>query len=246
MRLKEQNRVVGIETDGVPLRVHPGFKSEAFQRGIQEILVAQLKSYKLKKITFTGAASEDGPWVFFQGLVVKKQYHHEPDPTMRQQSFGQIIPRLPGAGGLVTPLPSNSHWPSLEDGEFGPSIAELFYTGIIDLNKPALLSNQKESKIFKREDLVFAFENPSITDRTNTDCMSCHAAMSRRILLGLDGKSNPFKYVAPNSQVTTKSVMPSQSPTNFRIFGWFGASPVVSDRVIHESANVVDLIESQY
>ncbi len=244
--LKEQNRLAGIETTGKALRVHPGFKSDSFRNSLRDLLVTNLKGYALKKVTFTGGASEEGPWVFFQGLVVNKHFRPEPDPTMNRQSFGQIIPKLPGAGGSVSPLPSNSHWPAVEDAEYGPSIAELFYTGTIDLNRPALLSNKKESKVFKREDLVFAFENPSITDRTNTDCMSCHAAMSRRILLGLANKPNPFKYAAPNNRTTIDSVMPSQSPTNFRIFGWFGASPVVSDRVIHESANVVDLIERQF
>lgn len=244
--LKEQNQKAGIETVGVPLGVHPGFKNENFRTQFQTLLGESLAKFRLKKITFTGAENVDGPWVFFQGLVVNQRYQLEPDPTMRHSPFGEISPGLPGFGGTLSPLPYNSNWSFSKDFGMGPSIADLFYTGTLDLDQPARLPDSSESQVFKLRDLARVFENPTITDPSNTDCFSCHTAMSRGLLMNLNAKQNPFQYVAPNGHVTMDAVFSSSSPTNFRIFGWFGSRPVVADRVINESASVADMLEKLF
>lgn len=246
VELKIQNQAYGIETNGVPLKIHPGFKRAAFRNELHANLLTLLKKYKLRKITFSGAETEEGPWVFFQGLILKQHYQLEPDPTLRHQAFGEITPELPGKGGSINPLPSNKNFLFPLDRGFGPSIAELFYNGPIDLNGPAHLPDSTESRMFKLKDIVAAAENPLIADRTNTDCFSCHTAMSRGMLLGLAEKQNPFKYAAPNDHVTLKPLYLNETMTNFRVFGWFGSRPMISNRAIHESAQVADMIEKLF
>lgn len=247
-QLKEDNRNAGIETNGVPLRIHPGFKRNEFRTQLHQVLLAGIPKYNLKKITFTGAESEVGPWVFFQGLVTNHHFVLEPDPTLRNLPFSHAFPELPGEGGVISPQPTNFNWTisHSHDRGLGPSISELFYTGAIDLSKPAVLSDGTESKVFKLEDLVHVFENPNITNRTNSDCISCHTTMSRGLLMNISEKPNAFKYKIPNEHISTKTTFLNSSPTNFRLFGWFGSRPVISPRVINESADVADLIEKLY
>lgn len=247
VELKEQNRREGqaFDTNGVPLKIHPGFRREGFRLGLQSLLMTGLKSYHLKKITFIGADSHNGPWVFFQGLVSNGHYQLESDVNLQGKSHGHIIPELPGRGGQIEPVPTNQAWPFAEDNFLGPSIRDLFVVGQLNPQQPARLPDHSESKVLKLEDLVQAFSNPRITDRTNTDCFSCHASMSRELMLKLPMRG-PFSYTTANNHVSLGEVAVNESITNFRTFGWFGPTPIISKRVIFESAEVVDLLEKQF
>jgi hypothetical protein len=246
LQLKLQNKEFGIETTGIPLRTHPGFKRAGFRSQLQEITLAAIQKSKLKKITFIGAALAQGPWVFFQGLVKDESYILEADVSLNNQAFGHVIPMAPGYGGVLSPLPTNKNWPASEDQFFGPSVNDLFYEGILDLKKPAILSNQTESKVFKKEDIVHAIDNPKISNRMNTDCFSCHTVTSRTYLLELEKYDSVFRFKAPNNHTTLDAVVINKSTTNFRVFGWFGSRSVASQRVINESADVADKIEKLF
>lgn len=246
LKLKLQNKEAGVDTNGVALRVHPGFKVSGFRKQFQDLILQNIKISKLKKVTFIGAALAEGPWIFFQGLVNDQHYVLEPDPSMHGQSFGHVVPKAPGLGGTLSPLPTNKNWPVAQDQFFGPSINDLFFDGVLDLKKPATLANQTESKVFKIEDIVHALDNPSLSNRTNTDCFSCHTTTSRTYLLELEKNDSPFKFKTPNDHVTLTPAMINKSFTNFRAFGWFGSKGMVSQRVINESADVANLIEKLF
>ncbi|HWU42788.1 MAG TPA: hypothetical protein VN132_05090 [Bdellovibrio sp.] len=246
LQLKQQNKEAGVDTTGVPLKIHPGFTVPGFSKKLNGILLASLQTARLKKITFTGAASADGPWAFFQGLIQNQHFVLESDPTLHNLPFGSISPELPGNGGSISPSPDNINWPISDDGGHAPSAANLFFKGTIDLKNPAILADASESKVFKIEDLVNVFDNPQITNRTNTDCFSCHTSTSRAALLNLVNEPNQFKYQAPNDHTTLTPVLMNKSITSFRTFGWFGSRGVVSRRVINESAEVANLIEKIY
>ncbi len=246
VELKHQNKLQGVSTTGVPLRVHPAFKLESFRSDLKNIVIEALKLSELKKITFLGADTAAGPWLFFQGLVLNDQYVLEPDPKLRGQSFGTVLPKLPGEGGVIEPLPSNFNWPFSEDNGVGPSIIDLFTNGEIEPKSPAQLSNGSKSRVLKVEDIPHAIDNPHISDRTNTDCFSCHTSMSRAMLYKMDLHDSPFRFKASDDKVTLDNLLATDSMTNFRIFGWFGSRPVVSNRVIFESAQVLQLIERYF
>jgi hypothetical protein len=67
--------------------------------------------------------------------------------------------------------------------------------------------------------------------------------MSRQLLMDLGSKTNPFKYETPNKHVTLQTASLNNSFTNFRVFGWFGPTAIITPRVINEGAGVADLIE---
>lgn len=240
--LKSFLKESGVETVGVPLTVHPGFKVRSFPSRLEKDLLDSLRESRLKKITFTGSSDGVGPWVFFQGLVTDEKYELESDTTLRDQPHGFIVPKRPGLGGEIFPEPRNLN----TVGEaFGPSVLDLFYNGSIEVSDFAKLGDGTVSSRVRKFDIPSVIENPAISNRTNTDCFSCHASTSRKFQLNLDKHESEFQFIPPSGK-TSHAKHLDKTLTNLRVFGWFGSSPIAAQRVVNESTAVADFMEKLF
>lgn len=248
VELKLKNEEIGIFTTGKSLSVHPGFKNIDFTSKIKNIVMNTIKKTQLQKMTFSGVDSASQSWVFFQGLVSDSQFIPTPDPTLQHSPIGFITPEAVGAGGVLFPEPQNFNWFTSYPGEIlAPSIKDLFGIGLVDLERKATLNNLPNSplysEIFRIKDIISAIENPQISNRTNTDCFSCHTSTSRSLLSQIDPDGNKFTYTLQGNNSSLRGDHLNKSMTNMRIFGWFGSKPSINRRVIHESAEVAVAIE---
>jgi hypothetical protein len=240
LRLKADLAKKGITTTGVPLKPHPGMKDPDFQSLIKTVLLSALGQAKLEKITFSGAATAQGPWLFFQGLVDGQRLNLERDPTLQNLPHGYIVPRKPGSGGEFFPSPTPYN--SVENETSGPRIQDLFVSGPVNLQEFATLGNGDQSRFIRKSDIVAVIHNPAFSNRTNTDCFSCHSGTSRQLQLGLP-TNGPFVFKAPQG-TTAQAKYVDANVTDFRAFGWFGSLPVANQRVVNESTLVADFMKS--
>ena len=263
-RLKAMLKAKGIDTQGMPLGVHPGLKSADFAREVGAFLERQVDEKDLSAIAFMGldgAAPE--PWIFFAGTRLPDgTYGPAPIPAL---GFGsaQMLDFIDGAPNVVpAPLPTNRNPVSnvlavpLPDRR-GVATAALF-AGNLDLDAPAVIAEADGMPIVdaanppvRNRDIPDLIANPRRAHFFSTDCISCHTETTRRSILKIGGDS-PFAYDRPPD---ISGVDPAVLPTekwNVRNFGWFplgkdkGIKPTATMRTANETADSVEFINRVY
>lgn len=99
-------------------------------------------------------------------------------------------------------------------------------------------------------DRAFQFENPEILNTGTLDCVSCHAAQTTRLW----GEKNKTQWNWPGDfqlskfqssrNLENRSVNPLQT-NRLRGFGYFEDEPQISQRVINETAKVLDTLDHE-
>ncbi len=99
-------------------------------------------------------------------------------------------------------------------------------------------------------DRAFQFENPEILNTGTLDCVSCHAAQTTRLW----GEKNKTQWNWPGDfrvsrfqsprNLENRSVNPLQT-NHLRGFGYFEDEPQISQRVINETAKVLDALDKE-
>ncbi len=94
-------------------------------------------------------------------------------------------------------------------------------------------------------DAIAAMENPTLHDTVDSQCLGCHVGSYigpyRAGEAGIDLAASASWYVSPTHDLT----VPPSDPTHLRGLGYFGTTPVISQRVANETANVLDEIAAQ-
>jgi hypothetical protein len=246
-QLVELKKKYGIQTDGLPLGIHPGLvkPQSGFFKDFQSWALQALSQAVLKQVTFAGIGGQQGPWLFFQGTVDPQglTYRLEADPNLSGQPMMVVTPGLLGEGIRVQPAPTNQEVRPDQTRVYRPSVMDLFYQGTLNLQAPATLGDGSLSQQLRVGDVGYFLDHPRLAHRGNTDCLSCHSVTSRHLILGL-GPSSPYQYQMPLG-VTALSSYLVRSHVNFRAFGWFGAQPVANQRVTQESAEAAAQINRE-
>jgi hypothetical protein len=158
-----------------------------------------------------------------------------------------IVPRLSSANQFF----SNSALqnPTKFQGGLAPEPqGENINLLVKDSTKLLKLSEQQIKDSMKA---AHRFENPLKHNAGTLDCMSCHLAQTARIhtvtkFSKIDFSSIGLKenYKAPTDlKLDLKNKSPLQNQTNIlRAFGYFNDQPIVSQRTINESAEVVRMM----
>jgi hypothetical protein len=101
---------------------------------------------------------------------------------------------------------------------------------------------------------LLRIENPNFNSPNTIDCASCHVAEVARVLngaaLGLSANGNPNAFVAPATipfvdLTVTAPVVPGPLSLDFHAFSYKGNQTRINQRVINETANVVDYSNTQ-
>lgn len=214
-----------LSTSGLPLNVHP-LLAAAMKTGNQEVAALYetiVRKYarpeKLKKLTMMGlAAGSQTHWIFFGGNIVNGQWVQDTIPNLSDNSKMSVELNL-NSNEIFVPVPAQ-----IDASTFGFFHRELLAEGEID----TIRAN------------VHKIENPAITNRNNSDCLSCHSATS----LHTNAMSLVPLYIEGVTANAPKGITayPAQGLLqrhrlhwNMRAFGYFGTVPTLSMHAVNES-----------
>lgn len=215
--------LLGMSSSGLPLNVHP-LLAAAAKSGNQEVAAiyeAIVRKYakpeKLKKLTMMGLGSQTH-WIFFGGSIVAGKWVQD------------TIPGLSDNGRLAVELNLNS--------------TDLFIPAPLDINTSTYGFFRRELLLDGQIDTirneVLKMENPSFTNRNNSDCLSCHSASS----LHTNSAARVPVFVEGASATAPKGITayPAQGLLqrhrlhwNLRSFGYFGVLPTLSMHTVNEA-----------
>jgi hypothetical protein len=267
-RLKSSLKVAGIDTQGMPLGVHPGLKGDTTAKNVtaqlRAFLAKHLSESKLGGMAFLGIPSDaPEPWIF-GGLQRTSDGKYVPALSANLSgAAAQGLDVQGGRSGEVVPTPrpmnrvaiTNNLALALADRR-GVSTAALF--GNIDqtfLDAPAVIGQDADGNPvvdpgadgpLRNRDIADFIANPQATHFFSADCVSCHTETRRRKVLLLP--DSPLRYMRPDGiSGVDPSVLPGED-YNVRNFGWFqrGGGPTVTLRAGNETASVVDFINRVY
>jgi hypothetical protein len=98
-------------------------------------------------------------------------------------------------------------------------------------------------------DALVRIENPAKNSPTTIDCGSCHLATPTalfvaRPLLGLDDTTSPLAFQPDGVHVTAAEMAPTlpSASSDFHASSYFNAEATVNQRVVNETASIVDYL----
>lgn len=222
---------------GEALSVHPRLVSErfsgAFWASVRTAILKFCGSENLTRATAMNVMNGEQVWAF-AGVDVRKT-----------EITSIMIPRV---GRTVQGIVMGTANTDEFTGSIRPAAAadpelEAFVQDSIGMKK-----NEKELlSMIKR---IHEYENPKLNNPGTVDCVSCHLAQSARAWAQTNFQSWDWKsefkdqiYSAPLN-ITNASEMPFKS-NHFRAFGYFYDKAMISQRVINESAEVVQALSAE-
>jgi hypothetical protein len=212
-----------LTTSGLPLGVHP-LLLNAVTTGNTEVgeiyanVIRHLaKPENLKKITMMGlAAGSQTHWIFFGGNIEKGVWVQENIPNLQDDPKKSVELNL------------NS------DKIFFPAPLDILTSTYGFFHREFLVADQYD--ILKVE--LHRLADPSVTNRNNSDCLSCHSATSLQVNV------RPAQYLEGVTALAPKGITAYPAPTllqkhrlnwNLRAFGYFGILPTLSLHTVNES-----------
>lgn len=218
-----------------PLAVHPILVAQGLlgneAKGLQSILLAHAGAKNLVRFTI------------FTPANLATQWHFSGFDIANGKATPMVIPTL--AGNQTTVSFFAGFRGSLSGG-FTPSTTskeDMQLLGNLDQAKAATKAVQQSAF-----DAALRIENPGKHSPDTIDCASCHVAGPAEVLtggaLGLSATGNPNAF-KPDTKLVRVSETKQTTPVgpasrlNFHAFSYRNDQPMISKRVINETASVV-------
>jgi hypothetical protein len=233
-------RASGRRDTDAPLQIHPVIRQQglggSFAQGLKRLLLKYCGEASLWRVTSMSTLVGGDKWEFrgfdiVGGKPVEISIPRTGNAT-RQSFFVSLVSDRDYSNGRIAPVPSG------ED-----NLAEL-------LRDSRSLGTKGAGSLKTLGEAVARIENPDIHSPESMDCVSCHATQVAGALL-----FERIPWLSRDPQVTRhayRSSFPLQNqaasqnrPRVFRALGYFERSPVLSRRVINETAAVVSRLNSQ-
>lgn len=224
-----------------PLQVHPVMRAQglggAFSRDLKRLLLKYCGEENLWRVTFMRTLVGGDHWEFGGFNVVGGKPVDIAIPrtgnATRQGYSVSLISDRDYRNGTISPSPK---------GEDNLNLL---------LRDSLSLGSQGEGTLRTLGQSVARIENPDIHTPESMDCVSCHSTQVAGSLLfgrirwlGRDPAILRYAYRSSSPLQNTES---SQNmPRVFRALGYFGRSPVLSRRVINETARAVALLNAGF
>ncbi|MBK9072387.1 MAG: hypothetical protein IPL79_15510 [Myxococcales bacterium] len=221
---------------GAPLQVNPVIASQGlagpFARGVRQLVLASVGKSRLGQVTFMegrGVEWEFGGIRIINGERQLLAIAGLADEAAATQQFDQP----PESGFLISPVSSAS-------GGLMALAGDVVDNSFVLTAPPTEIDDALQ--------LALEIDNPATSFHADSlDCASCHVAgRARRRAEDLGYSTAGFaRYTHPSfdlTQTTNESL--ARDVTILRAFGFAARSPIVNDRVIHESAAVADALNN--
>lgn len=216
-----------------PLSVHPRLRSEGpagvFASRLKEILLLHCGEENLIRVTAMTVNPPGTVWVFTGFERRGEGWVRLPIPGLRHrgQGFFADLGSLEEFRSNINPAPPE---------------ASLWLSFLADSRAAAAGPAEELQQVLRRAEEL---ENPALHNPGTVDCVSCHVAQSVRLW----GEKNRADWTSLWDSVRFKS---SHNLANLsirpfginrlRAFGYFGSNPLISQRVIHETAAAAEAL----
>ncbi len=232
-----------------PLAVHPTLKEQGVLgdagQAMKQLLLKYAGAGSLTRLTTfihfapkdTTHPDADSSWTFAGFDIANKKGTPMILPTLPGSATSEMFDQ-PGQGSLV--------------GSFSPAT-----TSNDDLHLLANLTDAQSSTKEAQQaafDAALRIQNPDVHSANTIDCASCHAADVATVLTGgalglsMAGNANAFvpdkKYVSATALERTTPVSVA-TIGNLHAFSYVGTAPMISLRVINETASVITYLNGQ-
>lgn len=221
------------------LTIHPVLQKQGLSGNgwseLKNILFKYCGEKNIVRMTLMNVMAEEQMWIF-NGFDIDKNGKSDPIFISRLNSITQAITNtsfsFKSFTGGMTPNP-------LEDNDFNLLVEDSSWF--------KRKSTEAQVKMAIRS--AISFENPKLHNTGTLDCASCHLAnmthqwaQSNYPNLNWNVEFSDVTYISEFNlnNPTQKEVRPNQ----FRIFGYFGKEPAISQRVINETAEVAAYIKT--
>lgn len=212
-----------LSSSGLPLNVHPllAAAAKANQREVADLYEGIIRKYakpeKLKKLTMMGLGGQMH-WIFLGGNIIDGKWTPETIPNLSSNDKLSVELNL-NTSDVFIPAPQD-----VQASTFGFFRRETLFDGQVDT-----LRNE-----------IHNLENPSVINRNNTDCLSCHSATS----IHTNGVTMVPVFVEGMTATAPKGITayPAQGLLqrhrlhwNLRAFGYFSNLPTLSMHTVNEA-----------
>lgn len=236
----ETDSVDGLSLQSNPLIRREGLNSD-YYKSLKNIYFKYIGEQNMDRITFMSLFANKTVW-FFGGINIDSE-----------KNVSKII--IPRINNGIQQFINDSGSNETPDSFFGrifpaPKDNDNFNNLLADSSK---FSQQNEEDIINFTRASYKFENPALNNPGTLDCVSCHAAQPVRSWTyknfpGINfGDLTDVKYIPTRNTQNLSNITIKQNQTNVvRAFGYFDDTAVTSQRVINESTEVVNTLESNY
>ncbi len=223
----------------LPLNVHPLLKKEGLAgkhwKKLSSLILKYCGEKNLVRMTSMGLSGSEQLWVF-SGIDIN------PETTLSKE---MMIPRIQTTIQTITQSSFDPHefWGALTPA---PN-ADLEFNLLVE-DSMFFRKRNTETEVRKVVKSYLSFENPKKHNTGTLDCASCHlTSMTHQWTLAnypnlkWDAEFVDVKY--QNALNLENITLNKVNPHQFRIFGYFGKEPAISQRVINETAEVFDFLK---
>lgn len=226
-----------LDTTGLSLQIHPAWATQGDQSpallDFNRIVSKYAGHENLSRLTVMVLRGAGDMWAFAGFEVKNGQLQLLTVPRLERKSQAFINMAVPADHfdrGVISPLPGG----------------EDTFSKVITNSENVRVGH--EELLHKELRALHRIENPHIFNPENMDCVSCHVAQPARVWLennrrDLALSSSWQQHAYKNPRHNLNNISPALKNTQIiRAFGYFGDSVAISQRVIHESAEVADTI----
>jgi hypothetical protein len=226
--------MAGAATDGVPLGVHPMMAAQgltgAYAQALDQLVLGHAGDANLVRMAFA-IAEFDEDWQF--GSLDRSGDTWAPT----------AIPLLNGATGQqFSNTQSPGGMPNVGSVSPAPTADDLSL--LLDDTALAAAPIDQVTAVARE---ALSVENPDLTNRVTTDCITCHVASRARgnaeSARALDTTIFPERYFNASFDLARTS-QAGNARESQRGFGYFGAETAFTQRTINESAVVAAALSS--
>lgn len=222
---------LGDTPDADPLEVTLAAKNPAYLTKLAALVAKYAKPANNVRITAAGQVAETTPfeWHFRELDSDGSQFTPTliPEVDLYQQQMqvtdGDITYQVPSLGVADAPV------------GFALSIEGSYFQAASPTNQALAL------------DALAQVMNPTLNDAVNTQCMSCHVATYlasyRSGELGVDPSTSPSWY---HTSRNITAPLANSDARQVRAFGYVDATPIVSQRVVNDTAHTLDDFDALY
>jgi hypothetical protein len=229
-----QLRVLAPEVADAPLDVHGAALAQGMEgpyaQGLNELVLAHAGEQNLSRMTFFLRAPPVNDVWFFGGFDRKNGAMEQLDIVGVGKSNQRVILETKPDGFLYDFLPV----------ETKPEDTSLLLSS-------AKADASSEAEVKTALEAFARIENPKKYGPDQLPCAGCHVgtAVADRAAAKLGGMTTIADAFTSARDLTIKSDAP-KTPASLRAFGWFKKKPMISRRVVNETAGVVDDLEARF
>ncbi len=238
-KLKQLKKETGLTTTDEPLSVNPVLLKKGlnslYAKNLFNMLLSFSGEQKLSRITFMQLSASANIWTFggFDLIGGAMQALQIPRINNISQAFSNSV--------ITEPTPN------FFKGDIFPAPQGIDTFNLLIRDSSVIAPTDKDEIIESTLSAV-RIENPLNHNPHTVDCVSCHTAQAAKLWairqypwLWLDLRSSDLTFHS-KFNLNNTSANPEKT-TSLRAFGYDGVEPAISQRVINETAKVLESLE---